>query len=421
MPNCITSNRFRCSGGGGSAVIGRACTIHRVWSAYAHSMSCGGPKCFSIRCAVATRLGHPPGAEPGERRTRQLRPPVVATIDDQVVCGDRSRHHRLAKPEAGVDHYFGAGAGDRVGGEGHAGNLGRHHPLDDHRHPDGGIVDATSLPVGRRPLGPQRRPASPHRVEQGRFALNVQERVLLSGEGRPRQILGRGTGADGDRAAAQIGVRGEDGLLDVGGDRTVPTGLGVGVGADHEARRHPYAGPDQLAEVGALAARRRPVVPTDLGQRPHPLLRPLLSTRVGHRPLPWIRRYARGECDVRRAAAEPGPRPAGSARSPRCAMRTQGARRRPTSPGLQPVRGAVDAHGERTLPDQQQVGGRHRVHHRAGAGPAGWHGAVQDLERGQAVGREQPIGSHRMVPAHLRPDRRAISVRRPARPAAPGG
>ena len=71
MPNCICCTRFSGSGGGGSAVIGRACTIHRVWSAYAHSMSCGGPKCASIRCAVSIRSVTPDGAEPGQGRAGQ--------------------------------------------------------------------------------------------------------------------------------------------------------------------------------------------------------------------------------------------------------------------------------------------------------------------------------------------------------------
>ena len=62
MPNCICSSRLRERGGGGNAVIGRACTIHSVLSAYAHSMSCGRPKCSSIRPATATRsASHPEG------------------------------------------------------------------------------------------------------------------------------------------------------------------------------------------------------------------------------------------------------------------------------------------------------------------------------------------------------------------------
>ena len=199
-------------------------------------------------------------------------------------------------------------------------------------------------------------------------------------------------------------------MLDGGRESAVRPGRGVGVGGDHETGRNPYAGPDQLAEVRALAARGRQVMPADLGQRPHPPLRPVVRDPSSFTvPSLGVDATPGAERDVSRAAAGPAPRPAGSVRCPRCAMRTRAARRRPASPRLQPVRRALDAHGERTLPDQQQVRGRYRVGHRAGAGAAGRHRAVQDLERRQAVRRQQTVGSMRVVAADLGPDRRAIS------------
>jgi hypothetical protein len=112
-----------------------------------------------------------------------------------VIRRDCSRDHRLAQPAAGVNDCLVASAGHRVGGEHDAGSLGGHHRLHDDRNPYLARLDAAPSPVRNRSLGPQRSPALSNRVNELLLPENIQEAVLLPGEGRAWQVLGGGAGS----------------------------------------------------------------------------------------------------------------------------------------------------------------------------------------------------------------------------------
>jgi hypothetical protein len=117
------------------------------------------------------------------------------------------------------------------------------HPLNGHCQPYRALVDPVAPPVAHGTVGPERRPAAPDRVEEGRLADDVEERVLLAGEARVREVFGGGRRPDGDRrVVAEGAVRHEHGLGDLRRhrrrDQRRPDGAGqrlqagVVVGAD---------------------------------------------------------------------------------------------------------------------------------------------------------------------------------------------
>ena len=137
---------------------------------------------------------------------------------------------------------------------------------------------------------------SPDGRQQRVVAPDVQERVLLAGEARVVEVFGGGGRADRDGRAQllaggqqfachlvrdrggeqgadagrrtvrplRVGEGGEDPLADAGGGDVRP----VRVGGEHDAGRDREAGPGQLAEVRALAARERQIAAPDIGQLP---------------------------------------------------------------------------------------------------------------------------------------------------------
>ena len=164
--------------------------------------------------------------------------------------------------------------------------------------------------VADRPVGEQRGEAAPAGIEQRRLAADVEEGLLLAGEARVRQVLGRRARPDGDigivpaHLAAQVAVGGADrfcgffrpvgtseGMADalarllqrllpvveVGQRRTNDFGepvrldkAPVGAGGGREAGRHLDAfggqSPQHLAERGVLAADPRHVADSDIDQ-----------------------------------------------------------------------------------------------------------------------------------------------------------
>ena len=140
----------------------------------------------------------------------------------------------------------------------------------------------------------RRGPAADHRREQRVVPAYVQVGLLLAGEAGVLEVLRGRRGADRDRSTAEVRVRPEDlppqtgrdpagdegrgdllaGLRAAGADQgpdalAQPVGrdeVGVGVGGDHEPVGNRQAGPDELAEVGALAADPVVVRPPDRGQ-----------------------------------------------------------------------------------------------------------------------------------------------------------
>ncbi len=195
----------------------------------------------------------------------------------------------LAQPKGGVDHGLGAGAGEGVGGEEDAGGLALDHVLHDHGQGHLVVVDAVALAIANGPGGPQAAPTVDDGLGQGVHTQDVEEGVLLPGEGHVRQILGGGGGAHGHGAASQQTVAdrqrpaqlvrhlalsearpdGHRGGLQGGGvvkdhpgqggaDVVVQMVLGhkgvVGKGGDHKAIGHGEVGLGQSGQVHPLAA-----------------------------------------------------------------------------------------------------------------------------------------------------------------------
>jgi hypothetical protein len=130
--------------------------------------------------------------------------------------------HVLAQAPGGIDQHDLVEAGLGVDGEHHAraGQVRAHHPLDADRQRDLQVIEALDLPIADRPVGEQRGVAATARLQQGVFAADVEEALLLSGEARVRQVLRRGAGADGHVGVRLAGPRAEVpvGRADRGGD-----------------------------------------------------------------------------------------------------------------------------------------------------------------------------------------------------------
>ena len=211
--------------------------------------------------------------------------------------------------------------------------------------------------------------------QQRVVAPDVQERVLLTGEARVVEVFGGGGRADRDGRAQllaggqqfachlvrdrggeqgadagrrivrplRVGEGGEDPLADAGGGDVRP----VRVGGEHDAGRDRQAGPGQLAEVRALAARERQIAAPDVGQLPEvphgdqcgPAHRQNAATKVrlsepgrgcGRRGGETIRPAGGTAAPPPRPSARTAGRPATSCRAAR-ARGSRRARRRPAA------------------------------------------------------------------------------------------
>ena len=101
----------------------------------AHSRSCGLPKwAWTRRARVATWRAWSALIACSLDRVQ----PGLAVADDPLVAGGLAGHQPLAQAAHGGDDDLVAVAGHRVGGEGDPGRLGRHHHLDQDRHPGAG-------------------------------------------------------------------------------------------------------------------------------------------------------------------------------------------------------------------------------------------------------------------------------------------
>ena len=211
-----------------------------------------------------------------------------------MVGGNQAGDDRLAESGAGVDDDLVPRARHRVGGEQHPRHLRRHQALDHDGELHRLLVEPLALAVGDGALAPERGPAAPHGVQQRLRTDDVKEGVLLAGERRLRQVLGRRARAHRDRALPEPVVRCQDvsrdlrrdrsaceGVADGGaaaarltqrpGDRLAQAVVGhkavVGRRGHDEAGRDREAGADQLAQVGALAAGHREIATPQLVQR----------------------------------------------------------------------------------------------------------------------------------------------------------
>ena len=174
-------------------------------------MSCGWPKCASIRrpsrasrttCAsVSAGCSWLPARSPAPRA-------ASGTADGELLGRDcpgddlavphlvdvrvhQAGDQGLAEAEAGLDGDDLPVGGDRVGREQDAGRLRDDHPLHDHGHVDLPVVEAVPQAVGHGPLGEQGCPAPADVLEDRGRPHDVQVRVLLAREGGRRQVLRR--------------------------------------------------------------------------------------------------------------------------------------------------------------------------------------------------------------------------------------
>jgi hypothetical protein len=126
----------------------------------------------------------------GDRLGRDLPVDDPAVLHLVVVRVRQSGDQSLAQPEAGIDGGDLAVGGDRVGGEHDARDLREHHSLDDHSELHTAMVDALLQAIGDRAFGEQRGPALADMLQHRVLSGDVHIGVLLSREGRRRQVLG---------------------------------------------------------------------------------------------------------------------------------------------------------------------------------------------------------------------------------------
>ena len=122
-------------------------------------------------------------------------------LEDLVFVGiDRALHDVLAEAPGGVDQHDLGEAGLGVDREHDAGaaQVGAHHLAARRRERDLHVVEALGLAVADGAVGEQRGVAAPAGVEQGLFAADVEEGLLLAGEARVRQVFGGGAAAHRD-------------------------------------------------------------------------------------------------------------------------------------------------------------------------------------------------------------------------------
>lgn len=190
-----------------------------------------------------------------------------APVQDIGVRRDESAHHRLAEPYARVDDHTAGVARDRMYPERHTGDVGIDQGLDENRHRSIGRIQTMAHTVGAsRPVRERCAAAKdriPHKVNPvGRDAEN---RLVLSGKGCVRKVLGRGRGPDGDMGDAPApepvqgsGQRFAQALRQDGVRRVLSLGRldqgGEGTGRQDESRRNGKPGPQETGQGLGLRA-----------------------------------------------------------------------------------------------------------------------------------------------------------------------
>ncbi|GAA3207107.1 hypothetical protein GCM10020256_02560 [Streptomyces thermocoprophilus] len=150
----------------------------------------------------------PPGSALHGALLRADRPADDAAVaDGEDVRPDQTGDQGLAEPVRGLHGGRPAVAGDRIRGEQHTRGPREDHPLHDHAHVHGTVVDAVPQAVGDGPVAEERGPAPADVPQHLVRADDVQVRVLLAGEGRRRQVLGGGAGPYGE--GGPVGEPGE--------------------------------------------------------------------------------------------------------------------------------------------------------------------------------------------------------------------
>jgi len=193
----------------------------------------------------------------------------------------------FTEAEVGVDEKFGEIAGDRIDGEGDAGDIAGNHLLNDDGH--GGLVvgEIELRTIGDGAIGEEREEAGFDGCEDAGFADAVEEGFVLASESGKGEVFESGRGADGERL---VGRKVGEGFakfgLEFGGERELreivakSSGFGSesggvvereggefgeeiggggdefaeGLGAHDETARDGEAGLGEFGEIGALAA-----------------------------------------------------------------------------------------------------------------------------------------------------------------------
>ncbi len=127
--------------------------------------------------------------------------PVGGLVDVELVHVDRTLDHVLADAPGTGDEHRVLEAGLGVDREHHARacEVRADHLLHADREGDLEVVEALVDPVGDRPVGEQRGLAAAHGIQQQCRPAHVQVALVLAGEARRRQVLGRGRAADRHR------------------------------------------------------------------------------------------------------------------------------------------------------------------------------------------------------------------------------
>ena len=140
-------------------------------------------------------------------------------VDRVVVWIHRTRDELLSEAPYRLDRGATAAPGDRVGREEHARALCLDHSLHDDREPESTHRDLMCLAIGDGAVVPERRPAAADGIENRVRPGHTEDRVLLAGEARIGQVLGRRRGTDRDGRRAERAVRLAGRVRDPGRDR----------------------------------------------------------------------------------------------------------------------------------------------------------------------------------------------------------
>jgi hypothetical protein len=143
---------------------------------------------------AASKRGDLAGLVGGDRLFGGPGAPCLAVADDPLVAGGLTGHQPLAQASHGADDDLVAVAADRVGAEGDPGRVGRHHDLDQDRHPGAGpgrigCCLGVRLSIG----GDARRGGRVQHPPHGAGHLvqtHIQDGLVLTGERRAGKVLG---------------------------------------------------------------------------------------------------------------------------------------------------------------------------------------------------------------------------------------
>jgi hypothetical protein len=123
-----------------------------------------------------------------------------------VIGGRRPVDDTCTEARDCVDDELGPGTGDRIGCERHPGCGRIDHPLDHNSHGHR-LVYMPGLSISDGPRRIHRLPAGANRSDQLTFVAYIENRLVLPGKARTRQILRRRARPNSDRSSAVLSIR----------------------------------------------------------------------------------------------------------------------------------------------------------------------------------------------------------------------